>query len=116
MLRLFLPRPHRLEARTWPSQGQNTGSIPVGAIRTPVRFPLCAYPTESPDRTVHFPAIVLFRLTLRKPGFDFLKSCTACFAFCSLARRQVNGSAVVTAQSVIRLIALGLWHWRDNRT
>src|SRR3989442_11789964 len=72
-------RPHRLEARTWPSQGQNTGSIPVGAIRTPVRFPLCAYPTESPDRTVHFPAIVLFRLTLRKPGFDFLKSCTACF-------------------------------------
>src|SRR5262249_3885877 len=25
-------RPHRLAARTWPSQGQNTGSIPVGAI------------------------------------------------------------------------------------
>jgi feruloyl esterase len=24
-------RPHRLAARTWPSQGQNTGSIPVGA-------------------------------------------------------------------------------------
>src|SRR5262245_16088942 len=27
-------RPHRLAARTWPSQGQNTGSIPVGAIPT----------------------------------------------------------------------------------
>src|SRR5262249_17985301 len=25
-------RPHRLAVRTWPSQGQNTGSIPVGAI------------------------------------------------------------------------------------
>src|SRR5438128_11325684 len=24
--------PHRLAARTWPSQGQNTGSIPVGAM------------------------------------------------------------------------------------
>jgi hypothetical protein len=29
-------RPHRLAARTWPSQGQNTGSIPVGAI--PLKF------------------------------------------------------------------------------
>src|ERR1041384_6143578 len=30
----FQPRPHRLAARTWPSQGQNTGSIPVGATHS----------------------------------------------------------------------------------
>src|SRR5678816_2413068 len=29
---IWVARPHRLAARTWPSQGQNTGSIPVGAI------------------------------------------------------------------------------------
>src|SRR4029078_12517464 len=29
---LFKVRPHRLMVRTWPSQGRNTGSTPVGAI------------------------------------------------------------------------------------
>src|SRR5205085_2201512 len=44
-------RPHRLAARTWPSQGQNTGSIPVGAMETGVlgdTLPLP--PTNLPDR------------------------------------------------------------------
>src|SRR5947209_20390910 len=60
MLRLFLPRPHRLAARTWPSQGQNTGSIPVGAMdgnRTGVRFPFLIIPLNATRPLALLPAI-----------------------------------------------------------
>src|SRR2546425_6870264 len=60
MLRLFLPRPHRLAARTWPSQGQNTGSIPVGAMdgnRTRVRFPFLPIPINATRALVFLPPI-----------------------------------------------------------
>lgn len=51
---IWVARPHRLAARTWPSQGQNTGSIPVGAMdgnRTGVRFPFLRIPLDAISET-----------------------------------------------------------------
>src|SRR5262247_1822155 len=50
-------RPHRLAARTWPSQGQNTGSIPVGAIPTNLINVQVPRRTDEDERTASSPIV-----------------------------------------------------------